>query len=206
MALDQYPTLTWPLVLRQLAAAQVDFLAGDCYTRPAEATRAMTGGQQAPPPPLLAQRFAAAAASGEATAAGGSTDAAVRLTHLLKGMAAANNNVIESKARDWVPLFLAFTAASPTQNGTGDEDGAGDAAAAADTPAAVAAEDESEDEEAEGAAQAGVARSGNQLTGRSWRMGLREWLALMEGLRGARGMFQWEAVQVSSVCLVGGRS
>lgn len=198
MALDQYPALAWPLMHAQLTAAQADFLAGDCAARPADT--APVAGQQGPggaaaPPPLLGPRFAAAAASGEAAAGGGSTDAAVRLTHLLKAMAAANNSVVESKARDWVPLFLAFTAASPTAAGDGE-----DVAAAA----APADDDSEEDEEGgeggEGGAMAARAPAGHlglgPLTGRFWRSGMREWLALLGGLRGARGMHQWETVQV----------
>ncbi|PRW58885.1 small subunit processome component 20-like protein [Chlorella sorokiniana] len=198
MALDQYPAVAWPLMHRQLAAAQEAFLAGDCFARPAEASAAAAAaavGYQAAPPPLLQPRFLAAAASGEEAAAGGSTDAAVRLNHILKAMAAANTNVVESKARDWVPLFLAFTAANPTAAATEDGGSAG-AAAASDQPAAEDSEEEEEEPTAGGSGQRQQQRYGSgPLTGRAWRSGLREWLALLGGLKGARGMFQWEAVQ-----------
>ncbi len=208
MALDQYPSVAWPLMHRQLAAAQEAFLGGDCFARPVEATAAAAAaaaGQHAAAPPLLGPRFVAAAVSGEEAAAGGSTDAAVRLNHLLKAMAAANNNVVESKARDWVPLFLGFTAANPTAAATED----GDSAAAAAGPDAQppAAEDSEEDDDEPAAGSSGQRQqqrygSSGPLTGRVWRSGLREWLALLGGLKGARGMFQWEAVQASAPVLL----
>ncbi|EFN57812.1 hypothetical protein CHLNCDRAFT_51116 [Chlorella variabilis] len=207
-ALDAYPKVAWPLILRQLAAAQEAFLAGDCQARPAEAAAAAlaaAGGgagasQQAPR--ALGPRFAAAAAGGEAAAVGGSTDAAVRLAHLLKALAAANNNVVESRARDWVPLFLAFTAASPSA----DEEGhSGDGAAGSPARAAAGAEDEQEEEEAEGEVEdgeggderqrSGGGGGGGLVSGRPYRAALREWLAMLGGLKGARGMFRWETVQ-----------
>lgn len=201
MALDQYPAVAWPLMHRQLAVAQEAFLAGDCFARPAEASAAAAAaaaGQQAAAPPLLGPRFAAAAASGGDAAAGGSTDAAVRLTHILKAMEAANNSVVESKARDWVPLFLAFTAANPTAAGTDDGGSAAAAGPGAQAAAAEDSEDEEEAPEAGGGGSQQQQRAGGTgpLTGRAWRSSLREWLALLGGLRGARGMFQWEAVQV----------
>lgn len=241
MALDSFPSLAWPLLHAQLAAAQEAFLAGDCYARPepgaAAAALAAAGGAPvaAAQPLVLSERFAAAVARGDVVAAGGATDAAVRLTHLLKAMAAANNNTVESKSRDWVQLFLAFTDA----NAGGSEEDGGDAAApAADeeavrgsgrhavrlsransTPAArpghlpqnvrrrrnwllsaprrlQESEEEAEEEkEGAGGERRGVVASG-VVSGRAWRSGLREWLALLGGLKGARGMYQWEAVQV----------
>lgn len=186
----------------QLAAAQEAFLAGDCYARPeaaaAAALAAAGGANGAQQPALLRERFAAAVASGEAAAAGGSTDAGVRLTHLLKALAAANNNVIESRSREWVPLFLAFAAA-----GAGGEDGEAGAAGLAPA-AAAAAGDSDEDEEEEGAEEGGAAAGAGErrgvvaagiVSGRAWRSGLRDWLAMLAGLKGARGMFQWEVVQ-----------
>ncbi|KAL4434124.1 hypothetical protein ABPG75_000565 [Micractinium tetrahymenae] len=203
MSLDVYPSVVWPLMHAQLAAAQEAFLAGDCYARPeaaaAAALAAAGGAAAAQQPALLRPRFAAAVCSGEAAAAGGSTDAAVRLTHLLKALAAANNNAVESKSRDWVPLFLGFAAA-----GAGDEDGEGGGGAG--KAPAVAAQDSDDDEEEEDdeeeagatAAAAGERRgvvAAGIVSGRAWRSGLREWLALLSGLKGARSMFQWEAVQ-----------
>lgn len=206
MALDQYPAVAWPLMHRQLSAAQEAFLGGDCFARPAEASAAAAAaatGQQAAAPPLLGARFVAAAASGEEAAAGGSTDAAVRLNHILKAMAAANNSVVESKAREWVPLFLGFTAANPTAAAT--EDGGSNGAAGADGQPPAAAEDSEDEEDEEPAAGGNGPRQQQRhsgsgpLTGRAWRSGLREWLALLAGLKGARGMFQWEAVQASGL-------
>lgn len=199
MALDQYPSVAWPLMHGQLASAQEAFLGGDCFARPAEAAAAAAAaaaGQRASVPRLLGPRFAAAAASGEEAAAGGSTDAAVRLNHILKAMAAANNNVVESKARDWVPLFLAFTAANPTAAAT-EDGGSASAGPGAQAPAAEDSEEEEEEPTAGGGGQRQQQRYGSSgpLTGRAWRSGLREWLALLGGLKGARGMFQWEAVQ-----------
>jgi hypothetical protein len=200
MALDTYPALAWPLIHQQLVAAQAAFLAGDCYARrPADAGpgASAAGAIAAGAPvqfqqqlePLLTRRFAEAAASGAPAATGGSTDSAVRLTHLLKALGGANNNVVESKARAWVPLFLAYTAASAI---------AEDSSAAAAAPAAAAAaEEEDEDEgEEEGPELREGATLGGSASGRAWRTGLREWLAVLGGLKGAKGIAQWEAVQV----------
>lgn len=204
MALDTYPTVAWPLMHAQLAAAQEAFLAGDCYARPeataAAALAAAGGTASVAQPALLRERFAVAVTSGDAAAAGGSTDAGVRLTHLLKALAAANNNVVEGRSRDWVPHFLAFAAA-----GAGGEDGESSAARGAAREAAAAAED-SEDEDEEGPEDGGAAGAPGErrgvvaagiVSGRAWRSGLREWLAMLAGLKGARGMYQWEAVQAS---------
>ncbi|KAL4860053.1 Small subunit processome component 20 [Chlorella vulgaris] len=201
MALDTYPSVAWPLVYQQLTTAQAAFLAGDCYARPTD-----PGGTFAAPqlPALLGARFAAAAAGALATGAGGSTDGAVRLTHLLKAMAAANNNVVESKARDWVHLFLAYTAASPAQQMEEEEVAA--ETAQGQLPAALSGKEGEEAEVEQEQEQAGSPEedeadgrehggTGSHVTGRPWRAGLREWLALLGGLRGARGMYQWEAVQ-----------
>ncbi|PSC76593.1 small subunit processome component 20-like protein [Micractinium conductrix] len=196
MALDSFPSLAWPLLHAQLAAAQEAFLAGDCYARPepgaAAAALAAAGGAPvaAAQPLVLSERFAAAVARGDVVAAGGATDAAVRLTHLLKAMAAANNNTVESKSRDWVQLFLAFTDA----NAGGSEEDGGDAAAPAADEEAESEEEAEEEKEGAGGERRGVVASG-VVSGRAWRSGLREWLALLGGLKGARGMYQWEAVQ-----------
>jgi hypothetical protein len=181
MALDAYPALTWPLLHAQLAAAQQAFLGGDCMARP------HTQPSSAQLPPLLGPRFAVAAAAGGAGAVGGSTDAAVRLMHLLRAMAAANNSVVESKARDWVPLFLAFAAASPSPNMEERE---------ASNGGGGGEEEEEEEEEGDGgSAAAAPGSSSGEVTGRAWRGALRDWLGMLGGLRGARGMYRWEAVQ-----------
>lgn len=214
MALDTYPSVAWPLMHAQLAAAQQAFLAGDCYARPEAAAAAALAAAGAAPaaqqPALLHERFTAAVASGEAAAAGGSTDAGVRLTHLLKALAAANNNIVESRSRDWVPLFIAFTAAGA--GGEGGEAGAAGKPQAAAAAAADSDDDDDEEEEEEqqqngegrrqdvAAAAAGEQRgvvAAGIVSGRAWRSGLRDWLALLAGLKGARGMYQWEAVQAS---------
>ena len=130
MALDCNASVAWPLLLRQLAQTQADFLAGGRQPRAGGAGGAPGsqphhhhhlghhhGGLSGPGPQglvqvqLLRQRFEATAAEGSPEAAGGATDAGVRLAHLLKALGRAPHGVVESKAREWVPLFLEFSAA-----------------------------------------------------------------------------------------------
>lgn len=195
MALDTYPSLAWPLIFEALTNAQTAFLGGDCYARPhtAEDQEISTGfGGAAPISGDLAERFVAAVEEGEAETAGGSTDAAARLTHVLRALASANNNTLEGKSKDWVPLFLSFSSAkSPdgvaVQGSEEIEEGGGD--------------EEVEEEAAEEALESSNALS--SVSARAWRSGLREWLAMLAGLKGIRGTYRGAALQraVASHCL-----
>eukprot|EP00887_Chlorella_sp_A99_P000887 scaffold5.g887.t1 len=216
MALDCAPATAWPLILQQLTAAQEAFLAGGtpqaAAHHPPTAAHPhghplhVSGAAVTPGPALrpLAERFAEAAAEGAPGAAvGGSTDAATRLAHLLKALARAPHTVVESRAKEWVLLFLAYCAAKSA-----------DGVAAAGGGEAEAEEEEEEGEEQEEQEQGGAseqageprataAAAGTRRAGvpaHAWRAGLAEWLSLLAGLRGVRGMWGGEPVQ----CAVAG--
>lgn len=205
VALASLPSTSWPLLIASLTSTQIAFLEGDCNGR----------SHRAPPPSsprLLSRRFRAEVGAGGAAAGGGSTDSAVRLTQLLKAMAGASNNAVERKAREWVPLFLAFS---------GTKVGGGEGATAPDE------EDEEDDAEedveakigatisgappstapataaaAPGGAEEGAAHIIVRVPQRTWRAALREWLGVLAGLKGVRGVYRATSLQVAVTCHV----
>lgn len=204
---DTYPALAWPLILGQLGAAQSAFLAGDIgpnrsSVQQGEAADALPQHQQQQgEPPLLPARFAAAVAAGGEAATGGATDAAVRLNQLLRALAKAGHAGVEAKAKDWVPLLLAYCGA---KSASGDAAGEGEEAVeeeaeGGDAGKAAGGSGGEEVEQAEGEPeeeqQPGQQQLGAGVSARAWRGGLREWLAVLGGLRGVRGMWGGDAVQ-----------
>ena len=197
-ALDAYPLLTWPLLLEELNASQTAFLGGDCYAQPrssdssstTHSTSTTTALVVEEAPVELGARFLRAVIQGSGAAAGGSTDAAARLTHILRALATANTNTVEGKSKEWVPLFLFFSAAkSPdgvASNVAEDDDGDDDE------------NDENDDENEESPSEVVVS-----ITPRVWRVALREWLGMLAGLKGIRGTHRAAALQhaVASHCL-----
>ena len=127
----------------------------------------------------------------------------------VQALAVVPDSVLEPRSRDWLPLFLQYAAAKPGGRATGatadepveeadevdadingvdadvngvDTDVNGKPAVAASSlaaqPATVA--------DAGSGDQARPGRLGNKL----WRAQLREWLALLAGVRGVRGLAQ----------------
>ena len=120
----------------------------------------------------------------------------------LQALVKVPSSVLEPRSRDWLPLFLQYAAAKPGGRQTGaaadelveeadevdadinpaDADVNGEPAVAASSlaaqPATVA--------EAGAGNQARPGRLSNKL----WRAQLREWLALLAGVRGVRGLAQ----------------
>lgn len=185
-ALDAHPAVTWPLLLEALTAAQAAFLRGEVQVQSHSLPGAVEDEEHKEV--TLRERFAATVAEGSAEASGGSTDAAVRLTHLLKALSGANNNVVEGKAKDWIPLFLTYSAAK-TPEGVG---GTEEAEEVEDD--AGGGEEESENEEEIVATPEHAVSS---VPTRIWRSGLKEWLALMAGLKGLRAVPNADAVRHS---------
>ncbi|GFR52620.1 hypothetical protein Agub_g15136, partial [Astrephomene gubernaculifera] len=141
--------VSWPIVLSFLTSSQRRLLAADFPSAPAasaagsgrrrRSAAAITAAITAQPltheiPPSqnasyiesLDERYVAAASAGTPAAAGGVTDPQNRLSHTLRAMAAAPYSIIEQHSRDWVPLFLDYTAA----RGSHFDDGEGDVEAA----------------------------------------------------------------------------
>jgi len=110
-------------------------------------------------------------------------------------MAKANANVIEGRARDWGPLFLAFSAGGAPL--LGGKAAAAPGAGPGDDSSDAEDDEEEEDEEAAAAADGaapheeeaggGAPRRG-RMPLRAWRFALREWLAVLAGLKGLRAV------------------
>ncbi|EFJ49017.1 hypothetical protein VOLCADRAFT_104545 [Volvox carteri f. nagariensis] len=83
----------------------------------------------------LDERYNSAVRAGTPQATGGVTDPQNRLSHVLRAMAAAPYSTVEQHSRDWVPLFLEYTAA----RGSHFDDGEGDVEAAVTAARAAAA-------------------------------------------------------------------
>ncbi|GIL90429.1 hypothetical protein Vretifemale_18038, partial [Volvox reticuliferus] len=233
----------------------------------------------------LTDRYETVVHSGTPQAGGGVTDPQNRLSHVLRAMASAPYTTIEGHSKDWVPLFLDYTAARGSQSydGEGDVEAAAaaarsasvTAAAAALDPAAAAAarprkkartrdgavavmthgsmgkDDDGDDDDDEpamkerresnglagcpsygtiavtatapggkrklpkdkmaagpAAVSAADADGGpaappsasavsvlSRIGGKTWRAGLLDWLKLLAGLRGVRGLYRWEELQ-----------
>ena len=152
----------------------------------------------------MENRFAAARVQGSSESAGGSTDAAAQLTHILRALTTSNNNILEGKSKEWVGLFLSFSAAkSPDGVSLQSEEDADD-------------DDEEEEAEEEAGGNAmDVDDIDNTKTShhhqqqlsivspRAWRGALKEWLAMLSSLKGIRGTYKAAHIQraVASHCL-----
>ena len=184
-ALDFEADVAWPLILDQLKVAQKEFLAGDCHARPRE-----TDQDDAIFSKYLRDRFEAILSEGSEQVQADSTDGSTRLTHLLKSLAKSNGNMMERKAREWVPLFLEFSAAK-TPDGIANH-------------AEISIDDGHDDEDDEN-----VLEDGAELTELEsathlfhvpvgiWRNALREWLSAISSIKGLRGVYQASSLQVS---------
>ena len=183
-ALEHRTAVAWPLVLAALTDTQAEFLRGRWQRK----TIAAADGTQAD---TLISRYREQLRSGEAAAAGGSTDPAVRLDHLLQALDGVPPTVVESRSRDWVPLLLSFCAAKGANCAAGRSGADVDEDDAADGEEAALAE-----RRASGADASTSEPSANlQVGGKAWRQELRAWLALLGGLKGAKGLHRWREVQ-----------
>eukprot|EP00891_Asterochloris_glomerata_P000212 jgi/Astpho2/212/Aster-x0014 len=180
-------------------------LAGSIYSEAVdvEELQAQEGAQL----PNLPKRFQHALTRGEAAFNGGFTDAGIRLGNLLKALAKVPSSVLEPHSWDWLPLFLQYAAAKPggrqtgaaadepvEEAGEGEADGNGTEADVNGEPAVAAsslAAQPATVAEVGSGDQARRGRLGNNL----WRAQLREWLALLAGVRGVRGLAQAPQLQ-----------
>jgi hypothetical protein len=117
-------------------------------------TRSLTGGLTGFDLQQQWQRYCQKGYGVAAAASGSCTDAANRLTHILKGLAgAASPEVLNRVSVDWVPLLLAF-AAAVSHGGAAEEAGEDDVQ---DEAAAAAAAEDAETTAASAAAADGTA-------------------------------------------------
>lgn len=180
-ALDAYPDITWPLIFEQLKVSHSEFLAGDCYAKPHgdnyllsdETTKSIS----------LEKRFERALTEGLESSAGGCTDAAARLTHVLRSLKSSDGVMIEKQAKDWIPIFLEFSAAK-TPDGF---------ASKMQDDASHHDRSEEEDDLEEHMRDVDASR----VSPKVWRVGLREWLTVITNLRGLRGIYQTKDIQES---------
>lgn len=195
MTMEKHAAVAWPLMLRQLAAAQGALLSGVGRSK----NQILDGSEAGPQAEhSLAARFEKCTDTGSVTAGGGCTDASVRLTHILKGMAKTPPHILEShtQSRDWVPLLLAYI--SDKSPGVGGAPG---------IPAAAAGDGDDEDDDispgdgaGDGAAAIISPGDGAEARGvgkKVWRAQLREWLQFFGGLKNSRGIFRSAEVQQS---------
>ncbi|GIL61502.1 hypothetical protein Vafri_15933, partial [Volvox africanus] len=199
----------------------------------------------------LTDRYETVVRSGTPQAGGGMTDPQNRLSHVLRAMAMAPYSTIEGYSKDWMPLFLDYTAARGGQLNDGERDVEAaaarprkkartrDGAVAAKTHGSIDQDDGDNDEPAmkerreshglagcssdkaavaaaatapggkrklpknrtaaaAGAAELPTANAVSVLSrigGKTWRAGLLDWLKLLAGLRGVRGLHRWEELQ-----------
>jgi len=213
-ALGAHPPMAWPLVLGQLSAAQHAFLDGDKanIAKPLPGTVSLT---DTTPSRIseykemkLKARFEGAAREGSTTGGGdgGTTDAATRLTHLLRALSGTNNNVIESRAKDWAPLFLAFSAAkTPDGVGTAHEcpvddngvggGGEGDGVEDRRHNKSKSNNKSNSNEDKGHTTSAHTGGGAHAISPRAWRSALREWLAMMAGLKGISSVSHGDALR-----------
>ncbi|KAK9818396.1 hypothetical protein WJX72_012002 [[Myrmecia] bisecta] len=208
MALAKHAASAWPLILSQLTAAQAAFLAGE-----RKASHSPPPAAECEPEEVvltLLERYSAALAAGSAAAGGGSTDASVRLAHLIKAMAAAPSHIMEARSKEWVPVFLAYihaktvrdeaqqeqdaSACHPTDQldhtDHPDEQAAAAAPAEEDADIGDAAVDPAGDNGGDGEAAVGM-----RVGAKAWRAHLKEWLGFAAGIKGSRGMHRADDVQ-----------
>ena len=120
-------------------------------------------------------------------------------------MARASASSLEPKSRDWVPLFVAYSAARGTQHITDNEsaslpqgsaqsgsdidtDAESDAGSDIARPDVVSSLPASSEDQQAVQQQAGS--HGVHVGAKAWRAQLKEWLGFVGGLKGARGLFR----------------
>jgi U3 small nucleolar RNA-associated protein 20 len=116
----------------------------------------------------------------------GSTDAAARLTHLLRALKTAGNNGVEGKSKEWVPLFLDFSAAKALHSAA--------SVRAQDGEDTAAGDEEHLDDDLDSDAEE---KETVVSPGKAWRAALKEWLGVIAGLKGARGVYRADAVKAA---------
>lgn len=142
-ALTQNPNTAWSIILQHITQTQQQFLAGNnghswCSgaDHPQQQQQHLGDGNGSSSSFDLQQQYHNFCQQGYGVAAAASstcTDAANRLTHVLKGLAGTTSpGVLHQVSDDWVPLLLS-SAAAVTQASSSEDDGAdqdGEAAAA----------------------------------------------------------------------------
>ena len=225
-ALQHSSQQAWPLVLHQLTTAQATFLSGS-HTAPT--TGGSGGGHFSEPQdtaqvPQLYSELSKAMHGGDVDQNGGCTDAAVRLGNMLKAMAKAPANSMESKSRDWVPQFITFStargsniladsatqphasAASESESDPDSDSDLSDSDSDSETLPPSLAHDENRThpdvptvataalgtrhDKAKQKSQQPRASHGVRVGAKAWRSQLREWLAFVGGIKGAKGVFR----------------
>lgn len=165
-ALTQNPDVTWPIIFQHLTTVQQQFLSGSSSASSDGSSSDSDSSDSSSSSAFSLQQqwesycshgcssiAAAAAERQQQQQLGGCTDAANRLTNLLKGLTAqASAGVLEKTAKDWVPLLLTLAAAvTPVDLG-------------GESTAAAAAAEEDEEGNGEAAATAAVGEEGEDPT------------------------------------------
>lgn len=218
-ALNSYPTATWPLLHKALSLSHEEFLAGDferqTRTTPSKhlhrtAPRQHSQGDDHQDNTAVAtlatldstvlqhhdvgSRVHAAQQQGSVEQHGGSTDAALRVTYLVRALGECNTSVLESKARDWAPLFMRLSSAKTAdgiaispfdQNDDEDDDEVEE-----DNSDGDGGHDRiSNKDVSQGAASTSTMPALEaKVSARAWRNALKEWLVVLARLKGIRAV------------------
>ncbi|BDA46528.1 probable small subunit processome component 20 homolog [Coccomyxa sp. Obi] len=200
MALKSNADVAWPLILDALRAWQAEFLSGSGKPHNAPGTAAEED-EDNERLQTIEERFRWLVAEGSEERSGGCTDAAMRMTNLLKALAAASTEALEPRSADWVPLLLAYLGSRSPQI---SEDTTADAA---DAPDADGEEGNEEERRSSGAAAGPSGRAAGQaglprtyVGARAWRALAKEWMAAVAGFKSLRGVHRWKEVR-SAVAL-----
>ncbi|KAL0018407.1 hypothetical protein WJX79_009395 [Trebouxia sp. C0005] len=163
-ALDHSSHHSWPLVLQQLTTAQNSFLSG--------AASGGGGGSGFPETQgsgevgQLSAELSKAMRGGEVQQSGGCTDAAMRLSNMLKAMAKALASSLQPKSRDWTTAQPELTQAAKLKT--------------------IGSTNKRRQHQG---------RDGIHVGAKAWRNQLKEWLGFVGGIKGAKGVFRSEELK-----------
>lgn len=221
-ALTHCAPVAWPLLMDSLAATQAVFLSGN--SQGVHPTFQDDEDATADQRQEAVWRLRQALAAGSPGAHGGCTDASVRLSHIIKALGQAPAHLLQDRSRAWVPLMLAYAAAKstgPASPALLDKPACSAKEAATPVsawappqtgrhadPSEILLDDlsDAEPNDAEASALAtngdlptsgdvGVVSLASHVGGQAWRSHLKEWLAVVAAIKGARGLFQWQSLR-----------
>lgn len=192
-ALQYRTAIAWPIVLAYLKEAQTAFLYRPRPKVPDAIPFTAEGAEeQHLTVDLKPMAFEARIAEAGAEVGGGCTDPMTRLGSAVRAMALVPGHTFEHRSKDWVPVCLEYLLAKKVQQ----ESGA--------VKAAEEEEDESEDEAEEVEAVRGPGEPSAStpsvrvpiVGGKAWRQQLKTWLEFLGGIKGLKGVFRSQELQI----------
>ena len=181
-ALTVDSSVTWPLLFDALRGAQGELMCGNSSDESSGA--AVAGDTHAAAMDLDSLKVRMDRALWAYNDETRPTDATVMMTFLLKSLGSANANAVESKSKEWVPLLLEFMSFRQRQDDTVKE--------IDELEELEEEEEECVENEEEIQEEINPARRMDKY---AWRATLKEWLAVLARLKGARGLYKAEQLQ-----------